>query len=92
VRSCLPGVRLGVGLCPSGLGLRIGNRGAAVRLGFALEPPLVAGGFRMIGSTRLPRPVTMRNGASLPRRLNPVISSASLGAGTCQNSMIHFLS
>src|ERR1700728_2405880 len=40
------------------------------------------------GRTKLPWPVTMRNCVASERRLEPEMSSASLGAGTCQNNMV----
>ena len=43
--------------------------------------------FCLIGNTKQPCPVTIRNCVSWARRLDPEIKSASLGAGTCQNNM-----
>src|SRR3977135_1088024 len=42
--------------------------------------------FCLIGITKQPWPVTMRNCVSSALRLEPEIKSASLGAGTCQKS------
>src|ERR1700730_4323892 len=43
--------------------------------------------FCLIGITKLPWPVTIRNCVSWLRRFEPEIRSASFGAGTCQKSM-----
>lgn len=43
--------------------------------------------FCLTGITKLPCPVTIRNWVSWACRLDPEISNASLGAGTCQNNI-----
>ena len=46
----------------------------------------------LTGMTKLPCPVTIRNCVASLCRLEPEMSSASFGAGTCQNSMTISLS
>ena len=52
-----------------------------VPLGWCLQA------FCLIGTTKQPCPVTMRNWVSPVRRRDPEISRASFGAGTCQNNI-----
>lgn len=47
--------------------------------------------FCLTGRTRLPCPVTMRNWVSCAWCLDPEMSIASLGAGTCQKNMTDHL-
>src|SRR6478735_3134428 len=47
--------------------------------------------FCLTGTTKLPWPVTIRNWVSCDCRLEPEMSMASLGAGTCQNNMTNHL-
>ena len=44
--------------------------------------------FCLTGMTKHPCPVTIRNGVPCALLLEPEMSSASLGAGTCQNNMV----